>query len=363
MRKTARRRLFYLLILAFIFTIPLLLVYSLGYTLNITKKAVMQTGGIFIKSQIPRLSIFLNAQFVKESSIFSGGALLTGVEPGTYLLRLEKEGYTAWSKAVTVDPAVVTEIRNVLLASKKPPIATSTAEEVLKLQEEIKVLDSQFSINRKGALVERTSTTTVVVAQDVHSFGAWDNTILFVNRSGFLSKIALATKTIEIIGRPGFFIEEGKPFTFIRSPAGDFAILDSSGGLFILSGMELRTITGGVLKAAFDNHGGKLMLVKDRDIGILWMKNHNYQPFQKAGMVEHIITVPSSIKDTAWFYKDSAHIVLNTKEGIFMTETDGRGGRNTVELYPERADEIRTFVGMPDAIFFKKGKTWLTTKL
>lgn len=364
MKKTARRGLLYILIFAFLIAAPLLLAYSLGYTLNLTQRAVMQTGGIFIKSRTPRLSIFLNAQLVKETSIFSGGALLSGVEPGTYLLRLEKAGHTPWSKAVMVEPLVVTEIRNILLAQNPTPVATSSDEEILELKKKSEAPDPKFVLDKKGDLVERTSTTTVTIAHDVHSFRAFDDLIVFVNRNGFLSKMARDTRTIEIIGRPGFFIEGGKPLEFIRSPIPDFAILDSSGGLFILesSGL-LRAVTGGVLKAAFDSYGEKLMLVKDREVDLIWMKDHNYQPLQKAGTVEHIITVPSSIKDAAWFYRDNAHIVISTKEGIFMTETDGRGGRNTLELYPERADEIRTYTAAPDVIFFLKGKTWFTVKI
>ena len=314
-----------------------------------------------MKSRTGGISIFLNSQLVKETSIFSGGALLSSIEPGTYLLRIEKAGRTPWSKAVVVEPTVVTEIRNILLAPNELNIATSSPEEVLELEKKTETEEFNFSLNSKGELLEKTSTTTIVVTHDVHSFRAFDDTVYFVNKSGFLAQMNRGTRAIDIIGRGGFFMTDGKDFKFLRSPQKDIAILDSSGGLFILDAdQQLHPLAGSVKKIAFDNRGERLMLVEDRDIDLVWVRNNNYQPFQKSGTVEHIITVPSDLKEAVWFYRDNAHIILNTREGVYITETDGRGGRNTIELYYGKAEEIRTLPEAPDKIFFRRGERWLT---
>ena len=130
MLKRTRRKLFYALALIFLVGLPILISFSLGYTFNLTSRSVEKSGGIFIKSRTSRLSIFLNNNFIKETSLISGGAILTRIYKGTYLLRIEKAGYRPWSKAVIVEPEVVTELRNILLVTHPLAVATTTQKEI-----------------------------------------------------------------------------------------------------------------------------------------------------------------------------------------------------------------------------------------
>src|SRR3989344_4285060 len=94
----ARRKKFFLLIILFAALSPILIIYSLGYTFDFAKGSWEKTGGIFLKSKIPRLSLFLNGKFEKETSFLSGGVLLTKIKPGNYLIRLEKKSQQPWAK-------------------------------------------------------------------------------------------------------------------------------------------------------------------------------------------------------------------------------------------------------------------------
>lgn len=363
MKKKTRRIVFYSLAVLFFLAAPLLLGYAVGYRFDFSRGVLERTGGIFVKSKNSRVTLFLNGTFLKETSFFSNGALLPEIPPGTHLLRIEKMGFHPWSKTVTVRPTIVTELRNVVLVANPVTPATSTAREVARLVPPPLSATSSLSINKQSNLVLRMATTTVVLAGDVAAFWERENSVLFVNKNGFLAELDLSSRAVATLGRPGFYLD-GKPLRFVASPRGHVAIIDFSGGLFMLSPEKaLSPITGGVKDVAFDEEGKKALVRKEQELEIIWLGANEYQPFQKPGTRETLFSITTPITDAAWFFDDNAHIFLYTADGLFFTEIDGRGGRNTIELIPGKIDEIATTPETPDTIFYRKGKVWFKIKI
>ncbi len=370
MTRLNRRFFFYLLAAFFLLLAPLIIGYSLGYNFSFTQKLVTQTGGIFVKSKTPRLSLFLNNGFVKSTSLLSGGALLTDLSPGSYLIRMEKEGHVPWSKTAEVKPSIVTELRNVILFPRTIPYATSTREEISfiekagmpakeNLPEILKTINARIEGQR---IVRQVGTTTQIIASQIHSLTAVGKDIFFVDTNGFLARLNPETTSIQTLGRPGFFLE--KPLRFFPSPAKEIAVLDAAGGLYILyESDELIPIGGGIRNIHFDLRGNKALLLHENMIEVLWLKDNPLQPFQKRGVVEKILMLESEIQDAQWFYADNWHVVIQTEEGIFITELDGRGGRNTIELVEEETDALLTLPEKPNAVFFQRGKLWFKIEL
>lgn len=362
--RQTRRLFFYILLLVFILIAPLLIALSYGYRLDFVTGEVARRGGIFVKSRTSGLSIFLNGDFVKETSFFSGGALLPEVPRGVYLLRIEKQGFQPWSKTVEVKPALVTELRRILLTPRPLASATSTRAD-LALAEKGDQPEENFAVDRKNNLVRKTATSTEVLAANVYSFSRVDdNTVFFIDKNGFLARLALPGNIVETIARPGFFLQENVQAEFLHSPLGELAILDGSGGVFVLNTSGAVTpLSGGVQDMSFDGRGEKILLVKEQEIEIVWLRANTYQPFQPAGTKEKILELDGKITAARWFYGDDAHIVIETKEGVFFTELDGRGGRNTTELVTGKVDRIATVPELANKIFYKRGKTWYTLEL
>lgn len=362
MQKQTRRLLFYSLAAVFIIVVPFLLAHSLGYTFDFYKRSVEKTGGIFIKSKLPRLSIFVNGALAKETSLLGGGAILTGITPGTHLLRIEKAEYRPWSKTVNVLPEIVTELRNIILVPEKTVYAAPTLTES-SLFAPATSKAAGFLLDKKNNLLQKGATTTEILAQNVNSFAVLGDAIFFVDKNGFLARLDLASKTVKTIGRPGFYLSE-KSVKFIKSPRGEMAILDPSGGVFISDGSEtLAPLGGGATEIYFDGKGEKLLLHKDQSIEVMWLADSPRQPFEKRGTKVTVLQISSPILDSRWFYGDNAHIVIRTAEGIFITELDGRGGRYTADLVSDKTDELLTFPEIPSAIFFRKGKTWFKLEI
>lgn len=357
-----RRIFFYVLLAIFLITGPIIVARSFGYTFDFSRQVVEQTGGIFIKSYNSNASVFVDNIFNRETSFFSGGALLPEVTPGTHLVRLEKASLQPWSKAISVEPGVVTELRDVLLIPYGPLVSTST--EARTLANAIsEPTPAELSLTKTGNLTEKIAKTTRTVLLGVHSFTANTRTILAVTTNGTLERFDRNTANLTILGHPGLHLANGS-IQFLNSPSGEVALRDGLGYLFFLSDTgTINVVDTNVLNMRFDADGEKILTIKTTEIDLIWLKANTFQSFQKAGTREKIFSLESPIRDAAWFYRDNAHVFIQADSGIYLTETDGRGGRNTQPIYEGKTQEMMTFPQVPDRIFFRKGQTWYEVAL
>ena len=384
MTRNTRTLFFYSCIALFAILAPLLIAYSFGYIFHPTTGLLEKTGGIFIKSKTPRISIFVDGTFIKETSYLSGGALLTDITPGTHRLRLEKSNYHSWSKTIVVEPMLVADFRNVLLVHDPAPIATSTKDEIAMLRASINTgslraappketvslsdfsapaASPSFFLNSKHNLIGKTATTTQVLVSYVNSFSIVDGVPYFIDKNGFLGKVDPETKHITTIGRPGFYLSQA-PAQFLKAPNGKIVILDASGGLFLSDGStNIQTITGGVRQFSFDSNGVKMLIQKDQSVDVLWLEDNPLQPFEQAGIREQIFADESIIQDADWFFGDDAHIVIRNPDGIFFTDIDTRDGKNIIQLFEKKTDELVTVPAIPQSIFFRKGNIFHTISI
>lgn len=356
MRYRTRRFLFYTLAICFPLVGTFIVAYSLGYTFNFSTASFESTGGIFIKSATPRLAVFLDGAFVRETGVITGSTILTDLRPGRHLVRLEKPEHRPWSKTVNVESTAVTELRDIILVPYEPVAATSTPAAIRALQATTTSLEP-LTIDKKGTLIAGRGGEANLIAKNVHSFATVGDTVYFVGQNGFLASYDQASRELATVGRPGFFLNR-KPVRFISGP-GLIAVIDSAGGLFTFneSTNTLTPLAAEVKDASLDDLGQKLLIRKEEGIQILWLKDNERQPFQKKGKLEAIVELGGAVRDAYWFYAANAHIVYRTAEGIFITEVDGRGGRNTSQLLAGSADELLTFPSLPNAIFYRTGKT------
>lgn len=353
MKRRSRRLLFYILALVFLLIAPLIIVYSLGYTFRFATRDFAQTGGIFIKSPISQISIFIDNALAAQTSFFSSGTFLSEITPGTRLVRVEKAGFQPWFKVTTIEPSHVVEFRNILLIPAKIATSTAARDEVLLLAN-MRATTSLAFLSSKKVLFDRRDGDVEKIAENVHSFGAFSNELLYVTTNGMLYRHPSGQSKSEFIARPGFIMNE-KPFHFARSARGMIAILDSGGGLYLLNPEEsIRPMQGQAKNISFDTLGNKLLVVREQSVDVLWLEDNSIQPFEKKGTWETILQLSWPIEDAVWLLLDDMHVAVKTREGIFLTELDGRGGRNTHELLNERTDAIMMLPDFPETIFYQQ---------
>lgn len=358
MTKKSRRTFFYILGFAFMVTAPLIVAYSVGYTFDFGTREIEKTGGIFIHSDTPRLSLFLDGELKQETSFLSGSSYINGIHPGIHLFRAEKEGYHAWSRSVNVEQEVVTEFRNVLLVPDPLPVATSSEREITALR--TSTTTPELAVLGKKNLLTLKSGETLL--RNVLFFKTLKGKVFAVTDKGFLAEIDPDSKEVKTIGSPGFYISK-IPFKFIAAPGGDILLIDSSGGVFLLHDGAVAPLDGAVSNAVFDRTGGRLMLQKERELEVIWISPNPRQPFQKKGAKERIVEAGEIISDALWFGKNDLHVIFASREGLYLTELDGRGGRYAVELVSGKVDEVFVPEAENNQVFFKKGKIWYKIEL
>lgn len=159
--KIRRRIFFYASLAAFVVIAPFLILYSLGYTLDMRQRTVKETGGIFIKTNQAGFTVSLNPismntpqategkktlpwpltlwttdgwqnsngasnGAIEKSTILARGLLLGNLLPGQYRLHIKKDGHQSWKRIVSVTQFNVREIRDIILLPD-PLIQETTA--------------------------------------------------------------------------------------------------------------------------------------------------------------------------------------------------------------------------------------------
>lgn len=104
-------------IILFAITAPLVVFFATGYRFDNKTGIFVHSGSITLKSWPRDVEIFLDGkkQESKRLNNINNSYTINGVRPGHYLLKCEKEGYTAWEKEIDVHSGISTEFWNVVL--------------------------------------------------------------------------------------------------------------------------------------------------------------------------------------------------------------------------------------------------------
>jgi hypothetical protein len=115
MDKRYKKILFFFLVILFIVSVPLTILYSQGYRFDFRARKIVQTGGFYFKITPSGARIFIENGPSKRTSFFSDGAFVGGLLPKTYQITVEREGYHSWKKILEVNERRVTEAKNITL--------------------------------------------------------------------------------------------------------------------------------------------------------------------------------------------------------------------------------------------------------
>lgn len=353
-----------MLVFLFILVSPVIVAYAMGYTIDFSRGSISKVGGIFVKSAKGGFSVYLDGEFQKETSLLSSGALLTGLQPGNYDLRIEKEGFKFWVKNVKVDAGIVAEIRDVLLVPDPIRLANTTKEELYTINL-ANQKNKNYQLTRGGDLLDlnksvvssedsenQATSSPKVIATKIKFFEKVGEYIFLVSRQGFLARLNPNDNSIETIGRLGFFIDE-RPFKFRN--AGDYVfVIDSAGGGYLLDKNELKnTFHSEILEAYFDKEDNKILLVRKDGLEVVWLADNPRQPFQKTGDKEVVFTSKDKIKDARWFFGTNKHLIIQTDKNVLLTSIK-KDEDSPVVLADWPVEYISTSPELPDKIFIKK---------
>lgn len=115
LNKWKRRSLLFTLVILFLILGPWVLLNSFGYRLD-DALGIVKTGGVYIHSNIPNASVYINGKYIKDNGALIRNVLVQKLKPNqNYKIDFYKDGYHSWTKELFVYPSLVSEGRVMML--------------------------------------------------------------------------------------------------------------------------------------------------------------------------------------------------------------------------------------------------------
>jgi len=127
--------------LLFIITAPILIAYSIGYRYDFENKRVVKKGVLVLWAENSDVEILINDEKIENTETKSSGLInkylnskgsLFEIEllPGSYTIKLQKEGYVAWEKRLNIKSGYATIADGIHLFPENPEIKKIGGENI-----------------------------------------------------------------------------------------------------------------------------------------------------------------------------------------------------------------------------------------
>ncbi|NMB47989.1 PEGA domain-containing protein [Candidatus Kuenenbacteria bacterium] len=131
---THRRIIYVFFILIFLLAAPIIILRVSGYRFNFTKRDWQKTGMIFLETKPSEANVYLDGALVASKT----PARLKDLAPNKYTLRIEKDGFQNWEKAIQVTEGQTKEIQYIRLFRSGQAPKLLVSENIILLAPEIK---------------------------------------------------------------------------------------------------------------------------------------------------------------------------------------------------------------------------------
>jgi hypothetical protein len=262
------------------------LMYAVGYKYSFSDARFLRTGAVALRVNTGA-KIYLDDVLLGNTSFFNNAFSEDGLLPGNYVLSLQREGFSGWSKTVVVDEGYVTDFPSIILL----PLS---GEEKDKLIEEIKEI---FILSTAA---KATPTPTPKVSP--------------VRSKSPVPSISPAPQIKE-----PFVLKKNILYRNIENEL-----------------VKLADSVNGYILSEDDN---KIAWWTRNELWVMWLADTNYQPFKKINDKELITRFSVPIQDVVWF-RGSDHLVAEFElkdvkgrpySSYKVIEIDTRGGINIIE--------------------------------
>lgn len=280
MTKHTKRILFYSAVIVFVLLSYVVILYAQGYKYSFSEGKFFRTGSIFVKSNEDS-KVYLNDKFLNSTSFFGNSYTISGLLPGQYTVRLQKDNFSSWQKKISVEEGLVNDYSRILLLPK-------LGDEVAALKQEI---------------------------------------------TDILYPPPKPTPTPSPSVKP---TPKPKPSpSKSPSPSSAPVLTDP---FYLKNGVLFKNMDNGeterlaylIIGFSISPDGKKISWWNENEFWVMWLSDMDYQPYHKAADTELITRFSVKIKNAAWF-RDSDHIVVDSG-GYKVLEIDKRGGLNIVEV-------------------------------
>lgn len=251
-----------------------------------------KTGGIYIATEGKGFSVLLDNKEQEVSSLFRRSFFIQNLHPGIYSLKVTKPGYLSWEKSVTVLSEKVTEGYPFNLP------ATTTLVEIPKTL----ALDG-----------ENTSTGTISTLKNKET----------TNEDYINAKALFATTSSKLVTQKVSSSTLGEPEQIFLS--GKTGLWSAGGEIFAEWKGEMDAIP-------------------------------SYFCTNEVCMRKVLVYKGEKVNGVDFLFGKDAFIIFALDSGIYVTEIDARGGRNTQPLVIGKGYDFR--IDRNQVLFIKKGMSY-----
>ncbi len=114
MTRRTKKLFFYAAVAVFLLLSYIVLMYAQGYKYSFSENKFLRTGAISLKVDTGA-KVFLDDELEGGTSFFGNSFSIDRLLPGTYKLNVQKDGYSSWTKKITVEEGQVTDFPSVML--------------------------------------------------------------------------------------------------------------------------------------------------------------------------------------------------------------------------------------------------------
>lgn len=129
MRNSFRKFIFIIALLAFFVITPIIILYAIGYRPDFNNKSLKKVGMLIIESKPDKANVFINNKLGAEKTPYK----IKNLMPGDYEIKISKDGFSGWSKKLSIRSKEVNWASHILLFFEKPKIKNLTTLAVSKI--------------------------------------------------------------------------------------------------------------------------------------------------------------------------------------------------------------------------------------
>jgi len=325
MTRKSRCILVLVLVVFFVVSVPLALLYARGYTFDWQKKRIVATGGIYLKSMPKKAEVTVDGKKLKNKTPY----LIKRLVPKDYRIEVLKEGFHNWQKNLSVKSHLVAEAKNILLIPKDLSLEIINEE-----------LTEDFSL--EDFLLTETDQEKLAVAEknlnleETAGYSIVDNIVFYIQKPSYiLYKTDLAGLVKEQLTLTSLPDGEDQTYSIFASPHQRYlAVLSNQNKLYLFNQEKksFECLAENIKGVQFADDNKKLLYFSDSEIWVAYFEDTLFQPYKKAGEKELIARLSQPIKKAIWYDETDEHIIFSLGNLVKMTELDGRYPRNTVDL-------------------------------
>lgn len=361
---TKKTRLIILLIcmVCFLLVAPYIILYSLGYRVDVMHFKILATGGIYVRTYPAADQVIIDSKDFEKPGLFSNSIFVQNLLPKEHSILIQKNGYYGYAKILPVVGKEVTKLENVFLFKKNIQftlLANSTKSPFLAANQPnqfvIKNNNLYYaSTTQNGNLTAIQKATPII--KNLVAFTLSNNTIIWLGTDGILYQSDGEGKNpVKMILLPLTINKNG--FYSIAN-ANDNTFVDNNGALLTLNEKTntLDNFASQIQGEKISPDDNNIIYFSGSQIYIASLLGNGYSKtllYQSAG----------TITNEQWI--NSNYIIFTAGNNIIISEIDTRGNINTITLPTQLSlSDGTTITDTAPQIFFNQSekKLYILTK-